>query len=166
MGCFPWDLWRRNIKTMADISVTRAKIETAVVILNTLQWTSCYKEQSRNHHEPQVMTIRKIILGIWLQRTVQLRLWPLGWDCVEWQHFHFDLIHRDIFIETDVFPLNRKNSKYQSKLFCWLNYTLVFKGEVTDDKLSWLWETDWLVFPFAPPGDIFYAWGAARSVKC
>ena len=45
----------------------------------------------------------------------------------------------------------------------WLtkNNTLIFKGEIIDDKVSCSWETDSPVFPFAPPGDIIYAWGAA-----
>ena len=42
--CFPRDLCRRNIRTMAEISVTRAKIETAVEIPNTLQSESGLKK--------------------------------------------------------------------------------------------------------------------------
>ena len=42
--CFPRDLCRRNIRTMAEISVTRAKIETAVEIPNTLQSKSGLKK--------------------------------------------------------------------------------------------------------------------------
>ena len=51
--------------------------------------------------------------------------------------------------------------KYTHPSYLTKNKTLIFKGEIIDDKVSWSWETDCAVFPFAPPGDIIYAWGAA-----